>query len=611
MNIKQRVGAIRRAVCNFGIAPRGVLSPLLVLVLSGLPRVWAGGDAVDGGALAPDGLPAVAPLATRPLFETRVWEEVAQPAGNEALVGAAVSPDSSTRWLAADQTGAVYLSDDSGTRWTLVMPGVQAEVRSDESLLLEAQALSADSFEGVDGSDPEAESAAVQQATESTAEEVGHDVVAALLPPTVWFDPAAPGVALFGREGEVWRSGDGGETWLRVDGEVGATAFARVGAALVAGGQEGVRASLDGGASWIDVESSLTHRRVHELTRIGDVLYAATDDGLYSSPNALQWSRIAAAPDGALVSVIPDPDFTGGYWVAAERGIFRTDDNGVTFSRFANQPLRGLRRIVHLPEPGHLFAISADGAWESLDAGVKWTPASRLLSDPDVRTLDFAAGEPVIATRSGIWRMVEPEKLADLSEPPRPVMPMSLTVDAALSRSGMKADLLTLAKRTRILPFIPNLTLQATYGWDAGRDADFQVLTSNGTRDDGFGATAQLCWGGCASSTSYYNYETDSFDVEQMVDDGQLTVIDGEVYDANSVVAAAANVSQNLANYRVSAAQQISEAWITRARLVAEGNTLDVPLRDRVMRALAVQEIDSRLDAWTNGQFTTWKPESP
>lgn len=588
-----------------------MLSPLLVLALSGLPCARAGDDAVDDAEAAPDALPAVAPLASRPLFETRVWEEVAQPAGNEALVGVAVSPDSSTRWLAADQSGAVYLSDDSGARWMLVLPGVQAEVVSDERLLLEAQALSVDSFEGVDGADVEAESAAVQQATESTAEQLRSEPGAAVLAPTVWFDPAAPGVALFGREGELWRSGDGGETWLQVDSEAGATGFARVGAALVAGGQDGVRASLDDGASWIDVDSALAHRRVRELTRIGDILYAATDEGLYSSPNALQWSRVAAAPDGALVSVIPDPNFEGGYWVAAERGVFRTDDGGVTFSRFANQPLRGLRRIVHLPEAGHLFAISSDGAWESLDAGVKWTPASRLLSDPDVRTLDFAGGEPVIATRSGIWRMVEPERLADLSEPPRPVMPMSLTVEAALSRSGMKADLLTLAKRTRLLPFIPNLTLQATYGWDAGRDADFQVLTSNGTRDDGFGATAQLCWGGCASSTSYYSYETDSFDVEQMVDDGQLTVIDGEVYDANSVVAAAANVAQNLASYRVSAAQQISEAWITRARLVAEGNTLDVPLRDRVMRTLAVQEIDARLDAWTNGQFTTWKPESP
>lgn len=566
---------------------------------------------MDEVPAADDALPAVAPLAARPLFETRVWEEVAQPAGNEALVGVAVSPDDATRWLAADQAGAVYLSDDSGSRWMLVLPGVSAEGVSDEKLLLEAEALSVDSFEGVDGADADAESAAVQHATESTAEQLRDEGGGVALSPTVWFDPAAPGVALFGREGELWRSGDGGETWLQVDAEAGATAFARVGAALVAGGQDGVRASLDDGASWIDVDSAMGHRRVRELTRIGDVLYAATAEGLYSSPNALQWSRVTAAPDGPLVSVIPDPNFVDGYWVAAERGVFRTDDGGASFSRFANQPLRGLRRIVHLPEAGHLFAISADGAWESLDAGVKWTPASRLLSDPDVRTLDFASGEPVIATRSGIWRMVEPERLADLSEPARPVMPMALTVEAALSRSGMKADLLTLAKRSRLLPFIPNLTLQATYGWDAGRDADFQVLTSNGTRDDGFGATAQLCWGGCASSTSYYSYETDSFDVEQMVDDGQLTVIDGEVYDANSVVAAAANVAQSLASYRVSAAQQISEAWITRARLVAEGNTLDVPLRDRVMRTLAVQEIDARLDAWTNGQFTTWKPESP
>lgn len=604
-------------------------TPLLILVLSASPRLWAGEVGVREAPVegpAPEPLPAgslpeVEALLALPLFQTRIWEEVAQPPGNHPLVSLSVNPDFPARWLVADETGAVYYSDDAGARWMLTLPGVEVEVLSGESLLLEAELVSADALDdldevdaadGVDGADPDAESAAIQEANEQVSELVGNAASASpTLTPTVWFDPAGSGVALAGRNGEVWRSADGGETWLRVDADRGATAFARVGTALVAGGEDGVRASLDEGLSWIDVVSALKGRRVQELTRIGDVLHAATDDGLFLSSNALTWSRVTGAPDGPLVSVVPDPDLVGGYWIAAERGLFRTDDGGETFSRFANQPLRGLRRMVHLPEAGHLFAISADGVWESADGGIKWTPASRLLSDPDVRALDFSAGEPIIATARGVWHMVQPEKLTDFQPVVRPVMPMAMTVRAALGRSGMTGDLLALARKTVVLPFVPTLSVQFNYDRNASRDADFGTFTSSEARDISVGMYAQLCWGGCSTSSAYYDYDTGDYDVQQMVDDGQLAVIGGEVYGANSVVAAAANVAQSLATYRVSAAEQISEAWMTRARLVADGNTFDVPLRDRVMQTLAVQEIDARLDAWTNGQFTTWKPESP
>ena len=246
-----------------------------------------------------------------------------------------------------------------------------------------------------------------------------------------------------------------------------------------------------------------------------------------------------------------------------------------------------------------------------MDSGIRWTPASRLLSDPDVRALDFSAGEPVIATATGVWRMVQPEHLPDTQAVMRPTMPMGVTVDTALSRAGMQGDLLSLARRTRALPFVPNLQLEFQDAFTGSRDADFQVLTSAGGIKNAWGATAKLCWG-CSSSTTYYDYNSDSYDVQQMVDDGALTVIDGQVYDQGSVVAAAANVAQKLASFRVSTAQQISEAWMTRQRLVAETPSLaEAPLRDRVMHELAVQELDARLDCWTDGRFTIWKPESP
>ena len=589
------------------------MSPLLPMVTQ-LALHYAVGRAAaaePGATAAPaaDAIPLALSLEPVPFAQTRVWEEVAQPGGSSALVSLSVSRELPGRWLAADEYGAVFLTDDRGGRWTRMLAGGAPDVTSDEQLLLEAEALSEDSFEGVEAADVDAESAAVDRANETTSQALEEERNGAPpLPPAVWFDRA--GIAFASRQDEVWRSTDDGETWSRVDGDGGATAFARVGETLVAGGSNGIRASLDDGASWLDVDGAVDGHTVREISVFAGKFHAATDGGLFESPDALRWTRVLSAPDMPLVSVIADPNYPEGYWLVAERGLYRTDDSGQSFSRFGNQPLKGLRKMVHVGDTGHLLAISADGVWESMDGGVKWTPASRLLSDPDVRALDFEGGEPVIATAKGVWRMIRPEQLAETTPAVRASMPLALTVQTALSRSGMDGDMLSLAQRSGLLPLIPALTVQAKYGWQAGRAADFQVLSAAGTRDTAFSATAALCWGACSASSSYYSYDSESYDVQQMVDDGQLTVIDGNVYDSTAVVAAAANVSQSLSTYRVSTAQQISEAWITRARL------LDEPLagsgtRDQVMHALAVQEIDARLDAWTNGRFSTWQPESP
>lgn len=586
--------------------------PTLLLVLSPLLRLALGSaHAAEGAVPPPDALPTAAPAAVTPLFLSRVWEEVAPTGTRAALVSISASPDNAERWLAADADGAVFLTDDAGARWTRVLEGVEADTVGAERLLLDAELLSADEFDDADSAEDDAGAAAVQRANETTSQVLGAHGDDGALPPCVWFDASGTGVALASRMGEIWRSTDSGASWERVDADQGATSFARVDDTLVAGAQDGVRASLDGGATWLDVDSAMQGSRVLELTAFGGAFYAATDGGLFRSPDALRWSRVTAAPDEPLVSVVQDPDYRNGYWLAAARGLYRTDDGGQTFYRFANQPLRGLRRMIHLPEAGHLLAISADGVWESTDAGVKWTPASRLLSDPDVRGLAMAEGTPVIATAGGVWRMVRPQVLGEDRAPEvsKP-MPLADTVAIALDRAGLTGDMLALARRSAALPLIPTLTVQSSYNWKAGRDADFQVLSAAGTRDGSGSVTAQLCWGGCATSSSYYSYDSETYDVAQMVEDGQLTVIDGEIYDADAVVSAAANVAQSLASYRVSTAQQIGEAWITRARL-ADEVVPEASLRDQVMHLLAIQELDARLDAWTNGTFSTWKPESP
>ncbi len=737
----------------------GRVPNLLVVVALALPALspaWAGPrvgvhpplPVPDPPVVAPQPVPE-APEPTVSLASSRVWVEVTAPASGVQMADVSVSPEAPNRWLAVDAAGAVYLTDDGGGRWMLVLKGVEAQTTNDETVLLQAEQNSGDAFDGgtVDATSTSDNDQAVHDANETAAADAASAAALQDLNPSVWFDTAGGGVALVGRSGETWRSADGGETWRLVDPENGATAFARVGAVVVAGGDDGVRASLDAGSTWLDVDSALAGRRVNELDFFGQqrsrvevtdqalvildrvlfelgsavlrpesnailsdvaltmiqhpeltsveveghtddqgtdevnqvlserranavrdyliaagvdddrlvtrgygstvplqpgttddareanrrvefrilsrdpslalpareagVLYAATDNGLFRSTDALRWTRVGAAPEGSLVSAVDDPDVPGGYWVAAERGLFRTNDDGGTFLQTANQPLQQLVRMVHLAEPGHLLAISGAGVWESTDSGVTWEPASRLLTDRDVRALDFTAGDPLIATANGIWRMIKADRISDDQEDLKKVMPLGETIQISLARDGLNGDQLSLARRTRILPFLPTATLQFQDAYTASRSADFLAFASSGSKADTWQATVQLCWGGCSTSSSYYDYSSDNYDVQQMVDDGTLNVIDGEVYDDNAVVAAAASVSKKLSEFRFATAQQISDAWLSRQRLAAQTPSLkDAPLRQRVMQKLAIQELDARLDAWTEGQFSTWKPES-
>ncbi|MFN7146727.1 MAG: WD40/YVTN/BNR-like repeat-containing protein, partial [Myxococcota bacterium] len=162
-------------------------------------------------------------------------------------------------------------------------------------------------------------------------------------------------------------------------------------------------------------------------------------------------------------TVVADPAWEAGFWVATDAALYRTDDGGATFYVAGRQPLRGLRTMVHLEEVGHLLASSDQGVWESMDGGVAWSTADRQLTDPDVRALVFAESGPVLATPTGVWRMVTPRAVA------RPVrrqeiLPLGETIGLAAHRDGMDLDLLSLSRVGIVSGLLPTLEARFDYG---------------------------------------------------------------------------------------------------------------------------------------------------
>jgi hypothetical protein len=600
--------------------------PMAVLLLA-IPA-W-GQSLPDGSVPAAAGSVPDAPAAEPvPLASRYVWEQRGTLDRAAPLTGIAVQPGATHVWLVVDARGSVYRTDDQGATWTLALWGSYAfdddDAPSAEKILLDAEATrdeeigttdapddTSDDVDAADEAANQAADAASTAAETATAlrdlsQHARTDAPASL--PTVWFDPADPTLALLGRPDGTWRSLDAGRTWDRVDdGGISVFFSGSDPSLIVAGATSGVRFSLDRGATWIGVEGAAGGTEVHGIAEEKGWIYAATESGLFRSRNGLQWERVDALADTAVQSVVPDPDWDGGLWVATDRGLLRTDDDAKTFYSEGLLPAAELRRVVHAGGAGHVLAISGrDGVWESMDGGVRWAPAFRLLGDPDVRAIDFETGIPVIATATGVWRMVTP---AGGAEPARAakVLDMGVAIGMAQRRAGLDSDMLTLAHREIAALLAPKLQVNFDWTQSADRTTKWAEESTTEKHSSDWGIVGQLCWGNCGgtvtvSSDSYDGtYDADATDLAS----SDLYVVDGEVFDDSQSVIAAANVAQSIRAYREHLHEQVSEAWLTRQRLATEAPlTSQMPLHDQVMHALKIAELDARLDIYTDGAFT-------
>jgi hypothetical protein len=86
-------------------------------------------------------------------------------------------------------------------------------------------------------------------------------------------------------------------------------------------------------------------------------------------------------------------------------------------------------------------------------------------------------------------------------------------------------------------------------------------------------------------------------------------VIDGEIVGEDSEALAATNVAQKIRKYRLDVGDQVAGAWSALIRLRTTAPPDSLP--GSVAQVLQVQELEARLDLYTDGAYTRAKLMEP
>jgi photosystem II stability/assembly factor-like uncharacterized protein len=283
----------------------------------------------------------------------RSWQHVGGPLGGGALTWLEVDPGKKdVLWLGVDDPGqpALWRSDDAGLTWGLVDDDYRGELMN--------------------------------------------------LHPTgyrISFAPSRPSDVWIPSSNLHYRSRDSGKTWN--DFRVG-NHYIRVLAVdpknpdtVYAGGHSGgedahLMRSDDGGKTWKGVSQGL--KPTLEILRIdpaSGTIYAlggsnslvrSTDGGHSFSDLALP---VSSTDDVFNLRIVPGSPSK--IFVATEKGLFRSDDEGKTWRRSDENSGRFVFRNVAADpaQPRTLLAASAgDGVFRSEDGGQSWSPSARGLA---------------------------------------------------------------------------------------------------------------------------------------------------------------------------------------------------------------------------------------
>jgi photosystem II stability/assembly factor-like uncharacterized protein len=191
--------------------------------------------------------------------------------------------------------------------------------------------------------------------------------------------PTQPQVYYFGGVGSgVWKTTDGGETWVNVSDDTFGTAS--VGAIAVAGSDPNV--------VWVGMGE---HAVRGVMTSHGDGVYKSTDAGA-------TWTHLGLEKVRQISAVRIHPDDPDTVWVAAQgapygptedRGIYKTTDGGATWRRvlYVDRTAGASGLSVDPDNPRVLYAAFWDhlrlpwqvrsggpgsGIWKSTDGGESW-----------------------------------------------------------------------------------------------------------------------------------------------------------------------------------------------------------------------------------------------
>ena len=202
------------------------------------------------------------------------------------------------------------------------------------------------------------------------------------------------------KSGSVFRSHDGGKTWVALPDirsmSVRALAMARSDAnVLVSGTLDGVYRSGDGGDSWRRI-SPANHAEIRNVESIAidpndpNVIYAGTWHLAWKTRDGgVTWRRIdqGMVEDSDVFSIVVDPANPSLVYASACSGIYKSDSGGEAFRKVSGIPFAARRTRVLKQDsnnPSVVYAGTTQGLWKTTDAGKTWkqmTDSSLVVND--------------------------------------------------------------------------------------------------------------------------------------------------------------------------------------------------------------------------------------
>ena len=199
-------------------------------------------------------------------------------------------------------------------------------------------------------------------------------------------------------------------SWVQTPGPTGGniTALAVTGAGTVlAGTEEGVHRSTDGGASWKWASATMTYRSISALAfDTSRTIIAGTGQGrIYkSTDDGVTWQEFPGTGSASIMTVCSKGSAT--LWIARwYSGISRTTDAGAHWQTLDSGLTDKTALSLVVEEGGFALAGTMTGVFRTSNGGIVWATASNgLASAPVYSIARHRGGNLFAATPSGIFR---------------------------------------------------------------------------------------------------------------------------------------------------------------------------------------------------------------
>ena len=222
----------------------------------------------------------------------------------------------------------------------------------------------------------------------------------AILPAADWIwavtiDPSTPNAAYVSDYSRIWRTADGGASWLSTDlYGVGRLDVAPDGT-VFAQGEAGIQHSTDGGASFRRIginrrgEMSVGRESGRLYARASDVSCTSTDKGTtWDCGRPSHWVpwfvELPSAGPGGPVTLVGSP---GG------QRIFASEDFGRNWRQVGDLGAREWFRTLDAAD-GVAYVGTQRGVLRSLDRGVSWSPVNAGLSGAAIASVAVDPSSP-------------------------------------------------------------------------------------------------------------------------------------------------------------------------------------------------------------------------